>query len=299
MTEKTKNIVSVSIQMNATTVPVEVEDAPPLEIVEESTENIEDTANTQHTAFGYCIYCGSTNDLRREHVIPFGLDGNLVLPSATCGECANKTGEVERLVLRLYMQDVRIFRGMRSRKGHANASSTLPLKITRNGVQETVELPRSEYPFLLSLPIFAPPRNWTGEAGAGISLRGTHTISFGISPKAVLDRLGGSSVSIDAPKLQPVAFARMLAKIGFAFAASEGKLNQLDPQDTVVPSILGHVDDIGRWVGTLEGPTRVYPKLVHRLQLYDEKPTGFLVAEIQLFSDSQTPTYGVLLGRLK
>ncbi len=31
-----------------------------------------------------CIYCGSRSDLRDEHIIPYGLEGELVLRRATC-----------------------------------------------------------------------------------------------------------------------------------------------------------------------------------------------------------------------
>ncbi len=37
---------------------------------------------------GSCIYCGSTDNLSNEHIIPYGLGGNLELPKSSCSRCA-------------------------------------------------------------------------------------------------------------------------------------------------------------------------------------------------------------------
>lgn len=52
-------------------------------------------------ALGVCIYCGGTNDLTDEHVVPFGLAKNsLILPKASCKACASLTSFVEMGFLR-------------------------------------------------------------------------------------------------------------------------------------------------------------------------------------------------------
>ncbi len=42
---------------------------------------------------GRCIYCGRGPDakLTKEHIIPYGLNGHLILPAASCEICAAKT----------------------------------------------------------------------------------------------------------------------------------------------------------------------------------------------------------------
>ena len=60
---------------------------------------------------GKCIYCGSTDKLTDEHVLPLGLSGTAVLPDASCTERAKITGKVEQDVLRGPMQQVGVFRG--------------------------------------------------------------------------------------------------------------------------------------------------------------------------------------------
>lgn len=42
---------------------------------------------------GRCIYCGVTDDLTLEHIIPFGLWGRIEFPDASCKACAKKINE--------------------------------------------------------------------------------------------------------------------------------------------------------------------------------------------------------------
>ena len=50
---------------------------------------------------GFCIYCGAKDNLGEEHIIPFGLGGNLILPAAaSCIQCSDITGrQVEGAIL--------------------------------------------------------------------------------------------------------------------------------------------------------------------------------------------------------
>jgi 5-methylcytosine-specific restriction endonuclease McrA len=41
---------------------------------------------------GRCIYCGSSDSLQKEHVIPLALQGHLVLARASCPRCAASPG---------------------------------------------------------------------------------------------------------------------------------------------------------------------------------------------------------------
>jgi hypothetical protein len=43
-------------------------------------------------------------------------------------------------------------------------------------------------------------------------------------------------------------------------------------------------------------PPQAHPGELHRLILHQQQ--GLLIAEVQLFADSETPSYGVILGRL-
>jgi len=96
-----------------------------------------------------------------------------------------------------------------------------------------------------------------------------------------------------------VSFARMIAKIAYAMAFAKGLIARIDGNAFVLPDILGQRDEIGRWVGTLDKPIEVHRDQLHRVLIYEDIQRGILGGEVHLFSDSQTPSYGVILGRLK
>ncbi len=291
--------VAVTLRRGDTIEFVEGTSLGPDEVLQASTGGIKDVGKVAYPPAGHCIYCTATDDLRREHIIPFGLSGNAVLPFATCRKCANITSGFETQVLRGPMRSVRVLRELRSYSKHRGAPVTERLDIKRNGVRETVELRIDEYPTLLHFPTFAPPGLLTGQSRPGIEITGVVSVSFAPSPQAVLARLGGQEIVLESQPDRPVAFARMIAKIGYAMAFAEGALSRVDGPSPVLPAILGEVDDIGRWVGTLTEPIRKYPGLLHRIAIREDLDRRLIVAEVQLFADSETPSYGVILGCVK
>ncbi len=247
---------------------------------------------------GHCIYCGCTTNLEREHIIPFGLDGTAVLPKSTCRTCAKLTGRQEEIVLRGPMWAIRVYRELRSRTKHRDAPKTYPLTVIRHEAEEVVDLPAQEYPILLHFPTFAAPAFLRPEGyKSGIRLSGMNTIALGPPPEEVARRLGATSISL-TQEYEPVAFARVVAKIAYATAAAEGLLKLVEGNPYIVQSILGSVDDIGRWVGTIDGPVEAFAGQLHRILFHRDDEQGLLLGEVQLFSDSQAPRYGVILGKL-
>lgn len=293
--------ISVTIASNSpgvANVVQQVESVPLPEIVDGDNAAIQDASELQLKPVGRCIYCGAKDDLTREHIVPFALSGNAVLPDASCKRCAAITGKVELQVLRGPMRAVRIYRKLQSRRGHSGAPAEYPLTIVRNGVQEVVHVPLDKYPVLLHFPTFALPRALAGLTGTGISMSGIATVSFGRSPREAMQELGAQEIVINTQGDQPAAFARMLAKIAYSFAVGLGHDTLLEGPSAVVQSILGHRDDIGDWVGTHTGPIRRYSGALHRIAVREDLDKGLLLADVHLFADSETPSYGVVLGRL-
>lgn len=247
--------------------------------------------------FGSCIYCGASDSLTKEHILPFGLSGTAILPQSSCRCCARITGAFEQALLRGSFWPVRVFRDLKSRTKHADAPSSYPMKVIRHGKEEMLELGLSDLPILLHFPHFVLPRHWTQVDRAGaVQLKGIATVLFGKRPEAIARELGVEEFRFEEVH-KPIEFARMVAKIGYAFACAEGAINDLEGPAFVVPAILGKRDDIGDWVGTLEKPFASHPGILHRIEL--PKKHGFLWAEVQLFADSETPSYVVMLGKLK
>ncbi len=261
------------------------------------TTGIRDMARIQYPAAGRCIYCGKEQDLRREHIIPFGLNGTMVIPQASCRECARKTGACETKVLRGPMRNMRLLRRFRSRSQHEGASFVHRFQVVKDGARSVVELPLEEAPILLYFPIFSLPRILTGQVGSGATMIGVAAMLTGPTPDDVAWHLGVDGVIDESEPYDPIAFARMIGKIGFATAFAEGALAMIDGPTPVLPAILGDADNIGRWVGTMTGLYKKYPGVVHRVAVHLDSASGLLVVEVQLFADSGAPSYGVVLGK--
>jgi hypothetical protein len=95
----------------------------------------------RYEAVGRCIYCDARADLSDEHIVPFGLGGNLILPRASCPTCSNITSRLERTVLTGPLRSVRVFRGIQSRRKHRGAPTLLPLQAKIDGEWRVVQLP--------------------------------------------------------------------------------------------------------------------------------------------------------------
>ena len=254
--------------------------------------------NMRYQPHGTCIYCGSMQSLEKEHIIPFALSGTAEFPDSTCRKCATITGGFEQKVLRGPMWPVRIFRDLRSRTKHRDAPDQYTLTIVKDGKELHLNVPLEDVPLLLHFPVFAPPAFLEPNGyERGIIMNGAHTISFGPTPQDIARKLGAESITLTQTH-EPVAFARMIGKIAYAFAAAENKLRLLKGSPFVIPAILGHTDDIGRWVSTLTEPTEKFEKLLHRILMHEDRDKNLLIAEVHLFSDSEAPRYGVILGEL-
>src|SRR5215208_5306046 len=108
---------------------------------------------------GRCIYCGTeTGPFGDEHIIPFGLGGNVLLPQASCKACEKITGRFEGTCLRRIFGNMRVKRGLPTRRPKERPTR-LPVVFTgHDRSQETVQFPVPDHPTGLALFKFAPAR---------------------------------------------------------------------------------------------------------------------------------------------
>lgn len=241
-----------------------------------------------------CMYCGKVSDLRREHIVPYGLGGPGTVPRGSCGKCAIITSRFERDVLRGPFWGLRAYLRLSTRRP-ASQPKHLPLIVVRGGKEHEESVPVVEHPIMLSFPLFAVPSLLTGKHIQGISIRGVATFNFGKSLVDVKRSLGADDLRFTESS-RPVSFARMLAKIAWATAIAHGHGDDLDPG--LCNAILHTPDDIGRWVGTYTDPLEATPGLLHEIRLRQDHEKQMLIADVKLFANSRTPRYGVILGRL-
>jgi hypothetical protein len=171
----------------------------------------------------------------------------------------------------------------------------LPLQVSREGEWSSVSLPHTDYPLLFEFLVYSPPGFVDPTYVSGLRLRGQQTFSFGPSPAEVLRRLGAQQMS-DPRKYDPVSHARVTAKIGFAAAVAVGAIDVAKGRPPVVDSILGRVDRVGHWVGTLAEQRTHLPDALHAVTIHFDPASNVLFARVQYLADSGTPAYGVILG---
>lgn len=254
---------------------------------------------------GQCIYCGSRGSLTDEHIVPAGLDGNYVLPKASCHDCARTTSGFESKVLNS-IRDLRagIDMGGRRRKSRPR---TAPLTLVSRGIEILHRLAFREHLLPLMLPVFPEPGCFTrDQPKQGIDLIGLRIIKFGQEPNTIAAQQGAEGIKIEA-RMHPVEFARMLAKIGYCYAVAHWGLDAFS-EVFVLPAIRGQTDDVGHWVGTYirDHPKSDDPTLIHQLEviadsggLHNGVPITHALAHIQLFANSPSPVYRVVVGKLR
>jgi hypothetical protein len=83
----------------------------------------------KYSPAGFCIYCGSqAGPLSDEHIIPYSLNGNWILPEASCANCAKVTQKFEE---RCTHESGGMFWGIRARhKLQSRSRSTKKNKVT-------------------------------------------------------------------------------------------------------------------------------------------------------------------------
>lgn len=242
---------------------------------------------------GTCIYCRrAPESLRREHIIPLGLNGEWVLNRASCKECADITSRFELSLLRGELLPLRAKLALRTRRKKERPVS-LPFKYRSGGRTENTDLPIDDHPGSVALPIFAEPGYAsTGEATlkvVRIGLLRPEDSAF----EFVRSKLGADHFT--TRWAEPTAFARLIAKVAYGFAVGCVGLDAI-LQPYVVPAILGDSDDIGRWVGTPPVYEKTDASGLHAVTL--EQRGQEIWAYVRLFAQFHAPEYCVIVGSL-
>lgn len=281
-------------------------DAPTLELSTEGHESwIEFSQNlafqppphpTQRVV-GQCIYCLTRErPLSREHVIPLGLNGDLLLLEASCPSCARVTSRFERDALRSALIGPRTGLRMRTRRPHQRPT-WFPLLVERQGRREKILIPAEEYPAFLATPVFAPPAHMSGDPYASkIVVRGLgRTQVSGLPLPALQRKYGGEYVGVEIA-YQPVQFAKLIGKIAYGYAVLVMGLGAIANAD-VLPAIRGDSTDIGRWVGSVEGDAVGLGTGLHALSL--KVTADEIHVFVRLFAQFNVREYVVVVGRVR
>src|SRR5690554_2542178 len=104
-----------------------------------------------------CMYCGSTETLTDEHVIPYAMGGTLVFPASSCKKCAAATSRDELRVLRGFMYEGRLVAGLPSRRKKKQPVNIKRILLRPDGTELTRDLLLQNGVAVIHLPIFQMP----------------------------------------------------------------------------------------------------------------------------------------------
>ena len=245
---------------------------------------------TEYPAANVCIYCSKANvPLHREHIIPLGLNGDPVLPRASCDECAKITGRFEGRCLRTMFGPYRVKHGFKSRR-RKDRKKPSPLKLyDKSGREKSLEMPLEEHPAMICVPFFGPPGILIGGSPshfvAGMRLLVTDE-DFNLAEAAIsnTDTAMARMTAVDL-----TAFTCMLAKIGHAFAYAETKGFEDGWEPLLRKLILGKDLSFYPFVGgtdSAELPSK--PNVGHLLTngCLSTKDATYLHVDIRLFANA-------------
>ena len=255
-----------------------------------------------HSPINQCIYCGSMTNLTDEHIFPYGLGGDDVLPKASCKKCAEITGGFEQDVLRGLWWLTRALLSFPSRRPKEMPSTFTIQAETKDGKNIEIVLTENEkfsvagFPEYAS-PIFLAPR----EFAPGIVMTGHRIVGFGNSLEELAKKYNLKSIS-GTINYKGTSFARMLAKIAYGVAVARFGIESFE-EIYVTDCILNKKDDVGVWVGGdyVEIPQ---PQLEAEKKGRNAASIGLdkdrnILVRIRLFSFSPySPGYIIVVGKL-
>ncbi len=252
------------------------------------------------TPVGSCIYCGEREaPLGEEHIIPFGLGGNLILPKASCTKCSDITGrQIEGAILNAHWgthSSPRLRLNLPTRNPK-NRPTHRTVKITSaSGETRAVTVKADEAPlaFLGFTTEHARPGILRGAEPTDRFI-GTIWLKYNIED---VQKLAGPGENFDGiGRFSPFTYGRMICKIAHSLAVAEYGLDSFTPY---LPNlILGRSNELTHYVAAQVSPEPDNHGLhnVHIGWLETATPP-YLVAYVRLFCNYGTPDYMVVVGR--
>jgi len=246
---------------------------------------------------GACIYCGERDaPLSTEHAVPYGLNGPWTLLRASCERCAKITTRFERDVMRCLLPHVRNVLAMQTRR-RDKRSTALPLEVHRDGVKETLMVPRTKYPTYFPALLFPKPGVfWTDVPVPGVFANVRLLHLAGPTFEEASNEYPGAHFVGARMNFSVEDFARMIAKIGYCAAVASVGLGAFT-YTAIRDVILGKDLCINHWVGTWWGePVNNVVDGLHQIRITHEMPGHRLHAIVRLFAQFGAPEYHVVLG---
>jgi hypothetical protein len=224
----------------------------------------------------------------------------LELPDASCKPCARTINDYEWTVGRWIFGDFRIRHNLRSKRPKKQRPQTIEVEFRRkDGGTFAKTISRSEFPAPLFMYKFGTANQFLGlPPGTGVFDWSPYVISSDDEMRAFHAKHGKS---VHRVKMVPVALARMLGKIGHAYAVAEWGYESFHPSQHNLDTILRRTDDVAFTVGAESELKPPIPNAGHitaiSLQIEPPQPP-LLIVLVRLFASIPTPDFHVIAGTI-
>jgi len=257
--------------------------------------------------FGRCIYCDATRysnereKLAREHLIPQAINGRLILPEASCGDCEKKINRFERYCGQKIFGPLRYSLGLDTKRPKERPTH-LPVEFLIGEEWIEYQVPVKIAPITLILPHYRIPGAFDDRDPAEDFMCKEYIFRPLIDPRIndFAASIGAKSGRTYRAEVEAGKFALLLAKISHGFAMD--KLGRNPGFTPVLKDLIRQEPSpysLAYFVGA--GPEIEYheKRPIHVVQIDSEELVGggFLVfIRLRLFANLETPTYIIIVG---
>lgn len=243
-----------------------------------------------------CLYCPATENLSKEHIIPLGFGGELIVSKASCDMHRMATSKVEDFILRRYLCALRSHLCLPSRNPQHRPDG-YDLTLRRAGRSWTQKVMLADHPGLVRFMMFVDP---PGKVAGRSRVQKTWSVRFvnaEIFPDIAvrLARLGADSFE-DKVTINGMALARLIAKIGHAFAVAELGFDAFE-ELYVSHLVTAEAPDWNHWVGGHDRGRDVAATELHELR-FIRRGNDLSVIVHLLVPYCPRYCYEVIVGRL-
>jgi len=248
-----------------------------------------------YSPVGHCIYCGSiNNDLSKEHIIPLGLGGNLILPKASCSSCAAITSKVERFCLKPMLGNIRNRLNLPTRHPKSKQEN-VPLEfLNQNGQINREFVPSMKLP-MAALGFLFPSADLLRNLPPSENTEGKPYFRYVTSEIQLLNTSKEKKLFLGSINI--LTFCQMLAKIAHSYAIANLGNNAFHP--LLLDLILGKSKTPNYLVGGDDlSKLPVQKNILHDIYLQDCLSNGIMytLVVIRLFAFMGMPRYHVVVG---
>jgi HNH endonuclease len=246
---------------------------------------------------GRCIYCGSTDGLDKEHIVPFSLGGRLVLPKASCRPCADITKKFEQTCARTIFGALRIRLGLPTNNPEQRPDEIFADILQRDGTLKPFKVPAAKFPAICIGAFFPSPGILTGKEPTNVLTIRPFMKRYGDEAEQLVKQYGDG---IRLQRIDWVSFCALLAKIAHGYTVSQIGLHAFT--HFLPDLILGKSDKWPHFIGgdldplDQPEPLGAPPFKLHELILRKIEGSPYLFVTIKLFRFLGMPRYHVVVG---